>query len=124
MIEVVSDERCTRCDRCVQVCPTNVFDLVPGQAPRIARPDDCQTCFMCEIYCPSDALFVHPIADRHVEIDIDEVTREGWWGQYRRDSGWGLSRHDRTISNQSWRMDEIFAAARALGGPTGEREPT
>jgi NAD-dependent dihydropyrimidine dehydrogenase PreA subunit len=119
MIELVSDERCTRCDRCVRVCPTNVFDLVPGRPPVIARADDCQTCFMCEIYCPSDALFVHPAADRHVAVDEEEVTRQGWWGQYRRDSGWGVSRRDPSISNQSWRMDEIFAAARALGGPTG-----
>jgi NAD-dependent dihydropyrimidine dehydrogenase PreA subunit len=119
MIELVSAARCTSCDRCVRVCPTNVFDAVPGQAPRIARPDDCQTCFMCEIYCPSDALFVHPVSDRHVPVDEEEITREGWWGQYRRDSGWGASRHDPSISNQSWRMDDIFATARALGGPQG-----
>jgi Pyruvate/2-oxoacid:ferredoxin oxidoreductase delta subunit len=48
VIEVVLDERCTRCHICVLVCPTNVFDAVPDQPPAITRQEDCQTCFMCE----------------------------------------------------------------------------
>lgn len=62
MIEIVSKDRCIGCDRCVEVCPTNVFDPVPGGAPRIARQQDCQTCFMCEVWCPVDALFVAPLS--------------------------------------------------------------
>ena len=33
MIEIVSPDKCIGCDKCVQVCPTNVFDtgaLAPG----------------------------------------------------------------------------------------------
>ena len=36
MIELVIQSRCIECDRCVRVCPTNVFDAVPGGAPVIA----------------------------------------------------------------------------------------
>ena len=68
MIEIVSAERCTACNICVRVCPTNVFDMVNDEPPRIARQDDCQTCFMCELYCPEDALFVAPIADAPASI--------------------------------------------------------
>ena len=32
--------------------------------PVIARHDSCQTCFQCEAYCPTDALFVSPLATR------------------------------------------------------------
>ncbi|MFL9971120.1 4Fe-4S binding protein, partial [Paraburkholderia agricolaris] len=60
MIEIVDAARCTGCNICVGACPTNVFDIVPGSPPRIARQGDCQTCFMCELYCPEDALFVAP----------------------------------------------------------------
>ncbi len=61
MIEIVSAERCTGCNICVKICPTNVFDEGPEEIPVIARHDDCQTCFQCEAYCPADALFVAPL---------------------------------------------------------------
>ena len=63
MIEIVSAHRCIACDICVKVCPANVFDPVPQKPPVIARQGDCQTCFLCEIYCPTDALYVAPGAE-------------------------------------------------------------
>ena len=58
MIEIVSAGRYSRCYICVRVCPANVFDAMPDAAPVIARQADCQTCFLCEIYSPTDALYV------------------------------------------------------------------
>ena len=57
MIEIVSEARCIRCDICERVCPAFVFDRDESGLPFIARQDDCQTCFLCEIYCPTDALY-------------------------------------------------------------------
>ncbi|GAA0362458.1 hypothetical protein GCM10009530_10080 [Microbispora corallina] len=96
MIEVVSGERCVGCDRCVQVCPTNVFDSGPGGVPVIARRHDCQTCFMCEAYCPVDALFVAP-SPQPVEAgsplrDEAHLVASGLLGAYRREIGWGRGR--------------------------------
>ena len=62
MIEIVAGERCIGCDRCIEVCPTRVFDRGADGIPVIARHDSCQTCFQCEAYCPTDALFVAPLA--------------------------------------------------------------
>jgi NAD-dependent dihydropyrimidine dehydrogenase PreA subunit len=96
MIEVVSRERCITCDRCVEVCPRNVFDRGEDGVPVIARQADCQTCFMCEAYCPADALFVAPLA-QPVEPDSplrDEahLAATGLLGSYRREIGWGRGR--------------------------------
>ena len=119
MIEIVSATRCTGCDRCVRVCPTDVFDAVAGSAPVIARPDACQTCFMCELYCPVDALYVAPESDHHSAVTESEVDRLGLWGQYRRDAGWGPDHRASGVTNQVWRMDDIFAEARRLAGERG-----
>jgi NAD-dependent dihydropyrimidine dehydrogenase PreA subunit len=88
MIELVSESRCINCDKCVQVCPTNVFDAVPGEAPRIARQSDCQTCFLCEAYCPTDALFVAAEAHARVQVDEEELVQKKLLGVYRNHLGW------------------------------------
>ncbi len=93
MIELVSESRCIACDVCIRVCPTNVFERGPSGVPVIARQDDCQTCFMCEAWCPTDALFVAPLteaapAGSHYH-DEDELIRRDLLGSYRRELGWG-----------------------------------
>jgi NAD-dependent dihydropyrimidine dehydrogenase PreA subunit len=118
MIELIVDDRCTQCGNCVQVCPTNVFDARPDGTPAIARQSDCQTCFMCELYCTADALYVAPDCDRPSPIDPAEVLASGWLGQFRRDSGWDEWRTDPRYSNEHWRMDQIFARARAMASST------
>lgn len=89
MIELVSTSRCIQCNVCVKVCPTNVFELVPGEAPVIARQADCETCFLCEAYCPADALFVAPHAHQCISVSESALVEDGMLGSYRRALGWG-----------------------------------
>jgi NAD-dependent dihydropyrimidine dehydrogenase PreA subunit len=96
MIEVVEADRCIGCDRCIEVCPTRVFDRGADGVPVIARHDSCQTCFQCEAYCPTDALFVGPLttpagADSRF-LDVAGLTDAGLLGGYRRELGWGNGR--------------------------------
>ena len=60
MIEFILASACTGCGRCVEICPTAVFDPSARGVPVIARATDCQTCFMCELHCREDAIFVGP----------------------------------------------------------------
>lgn len=93
MIELINAERCTRCNICVRVCPTDVFDLVDDGPPEIARQEVCQTCFMCEAHCPADAMYVAPM--RHAapvgsaHLDEPALIAEGFLGSYRTRLGWG-----------------------------------
>lgn len=114
MISLVIAERCTGCQVCVRVCPTNVFDAVRGGPPVIARQQDCQTCFLCELYCQPDALYVDPDSETPAAVSAEEVERSGQRGSYRRDSGWDEWAGDPRYANEHWRMDQIFARARAL----------
>ncbi|MFI7276565.1 4Fe-4S binding protein [Streptomyces sp. NPDC049879] len=96
MIEIVSAERCIGCDKCVLACPTDVFDRGEDGVPVIARQDDCQTCFMCEAYCPVDALFVapetRPLPEDSALRDEALLTSTGLLGSYRARIGWGRGR--------------------------------
>ncbi len=110
MIELVFDDRCTGCGECIAVCPGFVFDAGADQRPVIARQEDCQTCFQCELYCRADALFVSP----HVtpDPDVSPAAARLALGQFRRQSGWHEFASDPRYSNEHWRMDGIFARAR------------
>jgi NAD-dependent dihydropyrimidine dehydrogenase PreA subunit len=92
MIEVVSAERCVQCDICIKVCPTNVFDRGADGIPVIARQSDCQTCFMCEAYCPEEAVFVAhpvtPVAEDSPYRDEQYLIDNDLLGAYRRAIGW------------------------------------
>jgi len=103
MIELVSEDRCTGCDLCVQVCPTHVFDAVPGGIPVIARKHDCQTCFMCEAWCPADALYVAPFAEEEKVVDEAELAGNALLGSYRRTIGWAPGTRG-TVVDHSFRV--------------------
>jgi NAD-dependent dihydropyrimidine dehydrogenase PreA subunit len=96
VIEVVAGESCIGCDRCIEVCPTRVFDRGADGIPVIARQDSCQTCFQCEAYCPTDALFVAPLTTPvSAESDFrntEHLDAAGLLGGYRRELGWGSGR--------------------------------
>jgi NAD-dependent dihydropyrimidine dehydrogenase PreA subunit len=104
VIELVSEARCVKCDLCVKVCPTGVFEAVPDEAPRIARQEDCQTCFMCELYCPTDALFVAPEADAPVPVREQALADRGLLGSYRAAVGWGEGRTPGARHDASFRL--------------------
>lgn len=89
MIELVLADACIACDKCVSVCPTNVFDSTDSGIPVIARQADCQTCFMCEAYCPTDALYVSPESTPVENVDL---LRTDLIGTYREHIGWGKGR--------------------------------
>jgi hypothetical protein len=98
----------------VRICPANVFDPHPGGPPHIARPDDCQTCFHCKLYCQADALYVAPDFDRCVEVNASAALAGGTVGQYRRHSGW----HEWAAAypNEQWLMETVFRRAAEAAG--------
>jgi NAD-dependent dihydropyrimidine dehydrogenase PreA subunit len=119
MIELIVSDLCTDCGECIAVCPTNVFD--PGQAglPILARVDDCQTCFMCELHCRADAIYVAPDCDRRVCVTADEIVASGWLGQYRKHSG--CDEWTQHFPNEQWLMETVFRRAGEAAASRNEK---
>lgn len=54
----VDYDKCTGVGQCVNVCPSNVYELVKGKTtcPNI---DDCIQCCACQEACPTGAIKHH-----------------------------------------------------------------
>lgn len=58
-VERVDLEKCLGCMRCVEVCPMDVLRK-GGDYPVIKYREDCQSCYLCVLECPSGAVEVLP----------------------------------------------------------------
>jgi thioredoxin reductase (NADPH) len=84
LVHSINDDRCTGCDACVAVCPTNVLDLVENKS-RVLRFQDCIQCEACMWACPTTALVMHPEGTeppRYRMPDLDEFYQTRIPGQY------------------------------------------
>ena len=89
MIELIVEDRCTACNKCVQVCPTDVLDFgAEGGRPVIARQEDCTSCMNCELYCPHDAIWVSPLTRPDPVTNVEQLVASGELGRYRRAMNW------------------------------------
>jgi NAD-dependent dihydropyrimidine dehydrogenase PreA subunit len=59
-IRRIETETCTGCGICEKVCPMDVIRMNSDQQPEIRYPQDCITCFNCEVDCPGGAVEVGP----------------------------------------------------------------
>lgn len=62
MIKEIKKEKCIGCGRCVDRCPLDTLRMKDNKAV-IAYPDDCHSCYLCEIVCPAGAIYVHPFKE-------------------------------------------------------------
>jgi len=72
---------------------------------------------MCELYCAATHFMSRQLRSSgggRCRRDLES----GWLGQFRRDSGWMNGAMIRATRNEHWRMDQIFARARAMTSST------
>jgi thioredoxin reductase (NADPH) len=72
LVHDINDDRCTGCDACVAVCPTNVLDLVNNKS-RVLRFADCIQCEACMFACPTEALVMFPEGSLPPPLKVPEI---------------------------------------------------
>ena len=78
LLAVIDQSGCTGCEACVQFCPVDCIELVPGpQFPDMHKMvevdlDRCIGCKMCAKYCPWDT--IHMVGKDEAEEKANEWT--------------------------------------------------
>jgi len=52
LLHSINDDRCIGCEACIDVCPTQVLDLV-DHIVKVVRFSDCVQCEQCANACPT-----------------------------------------------------------------------
>lgn len=63
MISNINKEKCIGCSKCVNACPLDTLRMGEDKKAFVAYPEDCMTCYLCEMNCPSGAVYVHPFKE-------------------------------------------------------------
>jgi NAD-dependent dihydropyrimidine dehydrogenase PreA subunit len=65
MITEINKAKCNGCGECLDLCPMDVIRLDANtKRAYICYPEDCITCYICELNCSCGAIYVHPIFKR------------------------------------------------------------
>jgi len=52
----IETEKCSKCHKCVEICPEDVFVAKPKEVPVLKYPDECFHCGACILDCPEDCI--------------------------------------------------------------------
>lgn len=115
MIAHIFEDLCNGCNACVVARPTHVLDAGADGTPVIARLDQCQTCFMCELYCPADAIYV--AADQRTPETVDPVAirASGNLGRLRHDYGWDSAEGPGHLE-EFWQLGPLLREGSEIAG--------
>lgn len=58
-VEHIDYDKCSQCLKCSRICPMDIY-RVAGRRVYIAYPLDCMCCYLCELECPQEAIYVNP----------------------------------------------------------------
>jgi NAD-dependent dihydropyrimidine dehydrogenase PreA subunit len=55
MYPVVDQEKCSGCQNCVEICPSEVYQM-EGDISNPIHPEECIECWACVSQCPSESI--------------------------------------------------------------------
>ncbi len=58
MYPIVDREKCNGCGNCVEICPSEVYEIGEERS-NPTRPQDCIECWACVNQCPTESIQLH-----------------------------------------------------------------
>lgn len=55
MYPVVDPEKCNGCGNCIEICPSEVYEIEEEKS-NPTRPEDCIECWACVDQCPMESI--------------------------------------------------------------------
>jgi NAD-dependent dihydropyrimidine dehydrogenase PreA subunit len=56
---IIDYKKCSDCGHCYEICPMDIYARI-GKAIYVAFGEECMACFLCELECPKQAIFIDP----------------------------------------------------------------
>ncbi|MBI3736641.1 4Fe-4S dicluster domain-containing protein [Candidatus Sumerlaeota bacterium] len=83
-VAVIETAGCTGCEVCIDFCPVDCIDILPGPVHKtlskvcIVNEDVCIGCNLCAKYCPWETIFMRPYEPRmedqnEVKAELEKV---------------------------------------------------
>lgn len=68
-IQRIDSKRCNGCGHCAEICPQDVLRLDRKKKRAVVHYlRDCQSCFLCEMECPRQAIHVTPYREKRAVL--------------------------------------------------------
>ena len=55
MYPVVDEDKCTGCGNCVEICPSEVYQMEEDKSNPV-HPEECIECWACVNQCPAESI--------------------------------------------------------------------
>jgi len=55
MHPIVDQEKCSGCGNCVEICPSEVYQMEEDKSDPV-HPEECIECWACVTQCPAESI--------------------------------------------------------------------
>ena len=55
MYPIVDQEKCSGCGNCVEICPSEVYQMEEDKSDPV-HPEECIECWACVTQCPAESI--------------------------------------------------------------------
>lgn len=127
VIAVINQAGCTGCEACIQFCPVDCIEVVPGakfvvhgQTVEVDL-DRCIGCKLCAKYCPWDTIEMVPSEESYDIANDWTLKTVVKLGRKKEDLLWGAEEETPAAVEAAAKTDVDSAAAVPTDDPAGEK---